>query len=188
MAGHVIRIGLGLFFCYLTYDFFTDDIFLFALIPLILAFACFYTYLGDLLAAPFGNIFFSAGGGPAAPKQFSKVQGLLAQRQYEQAIQELELMTARNPDLVSGKVLLINTLYENLNRPDDALEIASAELEADKWCEDHGKIVMTTVDILLEKGEKQMAIAVLERAVQKLKKYALTDGLRMRLASLESRP
>ena len=142
--------------------------------------------MGELIAAPFANIFFSSGGGRPAPEQFSKVQGLLSHRQYEEATEELKLIISSKPDLVSGKVLLINTLYENLNRPDEALEIASAELEKDKWSDDHGKIVMTMVDILLEKCEKKMAIAILKRAIQKLEKHALVDGLRMRLASLES--
>ena len=184
MTGHVIRIGFGLFFCYLAYLLFVGPIFILSLIPLMLAFVCLYTYLGDFIAEPFANLYFSGRGGSKAPEQFSKVHGLLSNRQFSEAVEELRQLTAQSPDLIAGKVLLVNTLYENLNSREEALEIAFAELESEKWNDEHGKIVMTSVDILLEKGDKETAISLLEKAVIKLKKSSLCVGLERRLKSL----
>ena len=184
---HIIRIGLGSYFCYLTYYFFVDDIFLLSLFPLLLAFACFYTYFGDFITTSFANFYFSNRGGDKSLEQFSHVQGLLANRKYEEAVQELKLIIASNPTAVAGKVLLVNTLYEHLGRSNEALNVSLKEFEADKWCEDHEKIVMTAVDIFLEKGERKMAVALLRTAVLKLKKYPVKNGVERRLRSLESK-
>ena len=94
---------------------------------------------------------------------------------------------ASNPTAVVGKVLLVNTLYEHLGRSNEALNVSLKEFEVDKWCEDHEKIVMTAVDIFLEKGERKMAVALLRTAVLKLKKYPVKNGVERRLRSLESK-
>ena len=160
--------------------------FIVALVPLILAFALLYTYFGDFVTAPVANFFFSSRSGQATPEEFSKVRGLLANRKFEHAVEELKLIIKQRPDLVSGKVLLINTLYENLNRPEEALVIAIKELEKEKWQYDHGKIVMSVVDILLENDEKGKAIVFLEKALSKINNHTLNAAFKKRLTSLKT--
>ena len=185
MIWHLLRIGLGIFFCFLTYVLFEDGTFILSLVPLVLAFAILYTYFGDFITDPVGGFFFPNKGGQTSTEQFSKVYGLLANRKFEEAVSELKLITMQQPDLISGKVLLVNTLYENLNRSDEALEIGLEELKTDQWHSDHGKIVMSCVDILLDNREKGEAITLLEIAVLKLNQHELNPDFNKRLLSLK---
>ena len=184
MIRHVLRIGLGIFFCFLTYILFEGETFILSLVPLILAFAVLYTYFADFITNPVGGFFFPNKSGHTTDKQFSKIHGLLANRKFEQAVDELKLIARQQPGLVSGKVLLVNTLYEDLNRSDEALDIALVELEKVTWDNDHGKMVMSCVDILLDRDEKAKAIAILEIAVSKLNQHKLNPDFIKRLKIL----
>jgi len=146
---------------------------------------CFYPFF----AAPLVNAFsalFEPKGGRALPEQFSKARSLMAQQQFAEAEQELRAMLADRPELVEGTAMLTELLAEHLNRPEDALQVADAELRRGRWHVDHERLTMLAADILLDAERKDDAVELLKRMAAKARGKRAAARMMERLSYLQT--
>ncbi len=183
MYSDTVKITLGIACVLLTIMLLKEGMILLAPAPAILAFCFLHRYLLEFIAGSSGGLFFSTGGGKSR-EQYSAVRGLLANREYREAVEALTAIVASAPDAAGAKLLLVNTLYEHLDEPDRALQIGAEELRSGRWTEDHDRIVMTVVDIYLDKRNRAAAVDVLQHAIAKSDNPTTIKTCERRLESL----
>ena len=132
----------------------------------------------------FGNLFYSDSGQPA-PEQYSLVHKLLKENQPNEAAGELQRRLEDHPNDVNAAHLLMQTYYDHLNSPQEAVNVLRGELEKKKLQADHIRMVDLAVDILLEVKQKSDAVRILERSIEKLGCGGAVSPLRQRLDHLQ---
>ena len=132
----------------------------------------------------FGNLFYSDSGQPA-PEQYSLVHKLLQENQPDEAAGELRRRLEDHPNDVNAAHLLMQTYYDHLNSPQEAVNVLRGELEKKKLQADHIRMVDLAVDILLEVKQQSDAVRILERSIEKLGCGGAVSPLRQRLDHLQ---
>ena len=149
--------------------------------------------IGGVLLAPliaerfstvFDGLFLPNTRGDVKP-ELSRPRALMAERRYEEAATELRARLTEKPGQVEAQLLLANLLHENLGRPDEALALVDNALDADIWQSEHEKLVSIAVDILLERGERAAAVALLRLCAEKAGSTPAAAHMRERLQHLE---
>lgn len=132
----------------------------------------------------FGNLFYSDSGQPA-PEQYSLVHKLLQENHPDEAVSELRRRLEDHPNDVNAAHLLMQTYYDHLNSPQEAVNVLRGELEKKKLQADHVRMVDLAVDILLEVKQQSDAVLILERAIEKIGCGGVVSPLRQRLDHLQ---
>jgi len=149
--------------------------------------------LGTLMLYPFivapvmnffGNFFYSDSSQPA-PEQYSLVHKLLQENQPDEAASELRRRLENYPADVNAAHLLMQTYYDHLNSPQEAVNVLRGELEKKNLQADHVRMVDLAVDILLEVKQQSDAVRILERAIEKLGCGGAVSPLRQRLDHMQ---
>ncbi len=127
----------------------------------------FYPFFAAPLERFFCGLFFPTGGKPLR-KLFSRIHALIAEREFEQAEAALRQALSDEPDSVAACALLADLLYEHLDRPDEALDLAVATIRScGNWESDHERLTSLGVDILLDEGRTDAAVDLLRQGARK---------------------
>jgi len=142
-----------------------------------------YPYIAAPVMKMFGAVYFPGTRG-VVREEFSRVQALIAQQADAEAEAELRRILQERPALLEARILLVGLLYDKLGRPAEALEMAQAILAGDGWAEDMERVVALAVDILLEAGRREEAVALLRRSAQRAGRTGAAARLTERLQHL----
>jgi len=143
---------------------------------------CLYPLLTHLAGSTAGNLMYS--GKAEEPREsYSSVHAKLRAHEFEAAAEELRERLVEKPDL-DGTVLLGRILYDHLKRPAEALAVAQAELQPQRWQPQHTPLTRLAVDALLDLGRPAEAGALLERVLPAVRDPAVARELRERRQTL----
>ena len=141
-----------------------------------------HPYVSGPIASLAGRLFMPDGG-PDPRQEFSRARALMVEDRYEEAAASVRETLATHPGNVDGEVLLATLLHEHLEQAEEALSLCLKWLEDQPWDDEHERLVMLAVDIDLDLGRHEAAVALLEHYAQLAGRSGAGRRLRERLES-----
>jgi tetratricopeptide (TPR) repeat protein len=144
-------------------------------------------FLAPVLAEPLANLFIGIAYPRSAadlPEEFSRVQALERNQEYDAALAELEAIIAAKPQLLAARAYRIRLLHDHFDAPDETLALLRTELAASTWEDEHHRLALLAVDLLLEQQRQPEAVALLDEVQHRPRTAQARHELQERLAAL----
>ena len=145
-----------------------------------------FVLLYDLMVAPFlsyiEKIFYPDGFDTGS--DFSRIDSLIYQREFLEAIKLLDEHIKEKPDSARAYLKKCQIQYDHLKDPDSTIATGYERLNSKEISEEDERLIFLVLDILEENQKFEDAKYVLKTVIKKLKHDVLIERLEKRLKNL----
>ena len=118
------------------------------------------------------------------PEEFSRVNALLSNRDYDNALIETDKLLKEKPQNTAIQLKKVIILHDFLKRKEDAQRYAVSCMTPKILTDDHEKMLMIAVDVCLGNNDQTTAVKLMNQALPRFENDLIKKNINKRLQYL----